>query len=83
MYNKNDIPNLEEKIATAIAVDGSDETPGVENLINEFTGPSTGLIYKPGDNGTPGHLIVAEGWIVDNNGNIIKPDDVYGPGFVK
>lgn len=80
MYNKKDIPELEAKIAAAIAAEGTDETPGVENLINEIAGPSTGLIYRPGSDGKPGNLAIAEGWIFDNSGNIVKLEDVTGPG---
>lgn len=80
MYNKKDIATLESKIAAAIAADGSDETPGVENLISEITGPSTGLVYTPGPGGSPGSLHLAEGWIFDNEGNIVKLEDVTGPG---
>ena len=80
MYNKKDIGLLEAKITAAIAADGSDETPGVENLISEITGPSTGLIYTPGPDGAPGSLHLAEGWIFDNYGNIVRLEDVAGPG---
>lgn len=79
MYNKNQIKELEAKIAAAIATDGSDETPGVENLINEIAGPGTGLIYRPGPCGIPGSLELAEGYIYDNDGNIVMLDDVTGP----
>lgn len=78
-----EIPELEAKIAAAIAADGSDETPGVENLVEEITGPQNGLIYKPGPNGAPGHLVVAEGWAPDAAGNIVKLEDVNGPGTGK
>lgn len=80
MYNKKDIPNLEAKIAAAIAEDGSDETPGVEKLVSDIANPGTGLIYKPGENGAPGHLVVADGWMVDGNGNIVSLEN-SGPGF--
>lgn len=80
MYNIKEINELEAKIAAAIAADGSDETPGVENLVSEIASPNTGLIYKPGPDGAPGHLIVAEGWVPDADGNIVKLEDVTGPG---
>lgn len=79
MYNKNQIKELEAKIAAAIATDGSDETPGVENLINEITGPGTGLIYTPGPDGAPGNLKIADGWMADANGNIV-PLENFAPG---
>lgn len=82
MYNKKDIPNLEAKIAAAIAEDGSDETPRVEKLIEEIADPSTGLIYKPGENGAPGHLVIADGWMADEKGNIV-PLENFGPGHKK
>lgn len=75
MYNKNQIKELEAKIAAAIKADGSDETPGVEKLVRDIADPSTGLIYKPGPDGAPGHLVIAEGWIADSNGNIVKAED--------
>lgn len=83
MYNKNQIKELEAKIAAAIKADGSDETPGVEKLVGNIASPNTGLIYKPGADGAPGHLEIAEGWIVDEHGNIVKLEDVSGPGTGK
>ena len=32
MYNVKDIPNLENKIRLAIEAEGTDETPGIENM---------------------------------------------------
>lgn len=79
MYNKKDIGLLEVKITATIASEGGDETPGVEKLINEITGPSTGLVYQPGPGGSPGSLHLAEGWIFDNDGNIVRLEDATGP----
>lgn len=79
MYNKKDIPELEAKIAKKIAKEGTDESSIVERFIEEIADPSTGLIYKPGENGAPGHLVVAEGWMVNEDGNII-PLKIFSPG---
>lgn len=79
MYNKKDIPGLMTKIAISIANAGTDEAPGIEKMIARITGPNTGLIYKPGSRGTPGNLELAEGWIFDSNGNIVRLEDATGP----
>lgn len=83
MYNLKDIERLEAEIANAIKAEGSDETPGIESLVGNIASPNTGLIYKPGENGAPGHLVIAEGWIANNNGDIVKLEDVSGPGAQK
>lgn len=79
MYNVNQIPELEAKIAAAIAADGSDETPGVTSLVADIASPSTGLIYTPGKDGAPGKLRVASGWMPTVTGDILKLEDVSGP----
>lgn len=83
MYNKNQIAELEAKIANAIKEDETDESDRVTELVASIASPNTGLIYKPGNDGAPGHLIIAEGWIVDEHGNIVKLEDVSGPGTGK
>lgn len=83
MYNKNQIAELEIKIADAIKEDGTDESDRVTKLVANIASPNTGLIYKPGINGAPGHLIIADGWIPDKYGNIVKLEDVSGPGAQK
>ena len=77
MYNVKDIPKLENKIRLAIEAEGTDETPGIEHMINDIACPNTGLIYKPGENGKVGHLVIANGWKMDDNGNIVR----YEPGY--
>lgn len=83
MYNKKDIPELEAKIAAKIAKEGTDESSIVERFIEEIADPSTGLIYKPGENGAPGHLVIAEGWIFNDAGNIVKLEDAVSPSTGK
>lgn len=71
MYNKKDIPKLEERIKVLIHQEGTDESEVLEDFLNEIATPKTGLIYKPGENGAPGHLEIADGWTEDKEGNII------------
>lgn len=75
MINKKDIKTLETKIKLAIEEEGSKYTPGVEDVVNSVTGPSVGLVY----NYDTGELSLAEGWIWDNDGYLVKRDDVTGP----
>lgn len=75
-YNRRDIPKLEAEIKAMIKAEGSDETPGVEELVQNYTGPATGLIY----NTKTGKLELAEGWMFDVNGDIVMLDDITGPG---
>ena len=75
-YNRRDIPKLEAEIKALIKAEGSDETPGVEALVQEYTGPSTGLIY----NTETGKLELAEGYVFDANGDVALLDDITGPG---
>ena len=76
MYNRRDIPKLEAEIKALIKAEGSDETKSVEDLVSEYTGPSTGLIY----NTETGKLELAEGYVFDANGDVVLLDDITGPG---
>lgn len=71
MYNKKDIPMLEEKLVSA-AVGG--EIP--QDLMDSITGPGTGLLYDEDS----AKLRLADGWIFDDEGNIVERDSVTGPG---
>lgn len=68
MFSKNDIPELEKRIREAIEREGADDTPGIEKLVCEVTGPNAGLIYKP----QTGNLVLADGWKFDEAGNVVK-----------
>lgn len=80
MYNKNQIAELEARIAAAIKEDGTDESERVTAMVADIASPNTGLIYKPGSKGSPGHLDIAEGWAVADDGSIVKLEDAAGPG---
>lgn len=75
-YNKRQIPKLEEKIRELIKKEGSDETKKVEEVVQYVTGPNAGLIYDP----ETGSLRLAEGWVYDEEENIVPVDEVIGPG---
>lgn len=83
MYKKEQIKELEARIAAAIKEDGTDESERVTAMVADIASPNTGLIYKPGPDGAPGHLVIADGWIADENGSIVKLEDVSGPGTGK
>ena len=80
MYNKNQIAELEARIAAAIKEDGTDESERVTAVVADIASPNTGLIYKPGPDGSPGHLAIAEGWAVADDGRIVNLEDATGPG---
>lgn len=80
MYNKNQIAELEARIAAAIKEDGTDESERVTAVVADIASPNTGLIYKPGPDGSPGHLDIAEGWVIAGDGRIVKLEDASGPG---
>ena len=76
IINKREIPEMEKKIKELIIAEGSDETRKVEELVQRITGPAAGLIYDP----NTGRLKLAEGYILDNGGNLVLLDNVNNPG---
>ncbi|HIQ73306.1 MAG TPA: hypothetical protein IAA51_02685 [Candidatus Cottocaccamicrobium excrementipullorum] len=76
MMNRNEIPAAEAKIKAEIAKRGTPECKDVEALIDTYTGPATGLVWDEGAE----KLELAEGYIFDNDGNVVLLDDVTGPG---
>lgn len=74
--NRKEITEAEVRIKTIIAKMGTSECKEVENLIDIYTGPAVGLTW---DEDTE-KLELAEGYIFDNDGNIVLLDDVTGPG---
>ncbi len=74
--NRKEIPEAEVRIKEIIAKMGTSECEEVENLIDIYTGPAVGLTW----NEDAGKLELAEGYIFDNDGNIVPLDDVTGPG---
>ena len=76
IINKREIPEMEKKIKELIIAEGSDETRKVEELVQRITGPAAGLIYDP----NAGRLKLAEGYIFDNDGNLVLLDNVNNPG---
>ena len=70
VLNVKDIERMEKELAEAKGTDG------YESLRDSYEGPDTGLDY---DEDT-GKLKIAEGWIADENGNIVPRDEVTGPG---
>ena len=75
-YHRTEIPKLEAEIKAMIAAEKDDESPNVVELVQNITGPNAGLIYDP----ESGKLELAEGYIFDNDGNVVLLDDVTGPG---
>ena len=76
MMNKNEIPGAEAKIREMIKEMGTAECREVEALIDFYTGPATGLVWEEDTE----KLELAEGYIFDNDGNVVLLDDVTGPG---
>lgn len=76
MINKNKIPEMEAEIQALIAKRGKAECKEVEDLVAVYTGPGTGLVWVE----ETGKLELAEGYIFDNDGNVVRLDDVTGPG---
>lgn len=76
MYNKNDIPELEKRIKSVVGSDGQATGPDGQRIIDEITGPSTGLIWNQDEHS----LSLADGWIFDDNGDIVNRDTVTGLG---
>lgn len=74
--NRKEITEAEVRIKTIIAKMGTSECKEVENLIDIYTGPAVGLTW---DEDTE-KLELAEGYIFDNDENIVLLDDVTGPG---
>lgn len=79
MVNVSQIPEIEKNIQNLIIRDNTDESPAVTEYIMEVTGPASGIIYKPGENGAMGKIVIAEGYAPLPNGDIVKLDDATGP----
>ena len=76
MINKREIPEMEMKIKAEIVERGTSECKEVEALIDNYTGPATGLVWIEDAK----KLELTEGYIFDNDGNVVLLDDVTGPG---
>lgn len=76
MINRREIPAAEAKIKAEIAERGTAECKEVEALIDTYTGPAVGLVWIEDAK----KLELAEGYIFDNDGNVVLLDDVTGPG---
>lgn len=79
MINLNDIKKLEAEINAAIdeaiKTNGKPESPAVDALISEYTGPATNLCW----NMAARKLSIANGCTIDESGNVVNPKDVTGP----
>ena len=73
MRNVINVKEIEKMEAELSAAKGTD---CYEKLRDKYEGPGVGLDY---DEDT-GKLRIAEGWIADENGNIVPRDEVTGPG---
>lgn len=69
-YNKNDIAKLEAEIKEFLA------TPEEDKVIDKYTGPDTGLVWDEDAK----VLKLAESYMFDADGFIVRRDDVTGPG---
>lgn len=69
-YNKNDIATLEAEIKEFLG------TPEEDKVIDKYTGPDTGLEWD--ENAKV--LKLAESYMFDTDGFIVRKDDVTGPG---
>ena len=69
-YNKNDIAKLEAEIKEFLG------TPEEDRAIDKYTGPDTGLVWDEDAK----VLKLAESYMFDASGYIVRKDDVTGPG---
>lgn len=69
-YNKNDIVMLEAEIKDALG------TPEEDRIIDSYTGPDTGLVWDEDAK----VLKLAESYMFDASGYVVRKDDVTGPG---
>lgn len=77
MYNKKDMKKLEEKLKQGINIDGTFKEPWASKLLDDVTGPTTGMIYEYDEQ----RLHLADGYVFDSDGNIVRRDSVTGPNF--
>ncbi len=77
MYRKKDMPELEAKLKEGINTDGTFKEPWAAKLLDDVTGPSTGLVYEYDEQ----RLHLADGYVFDDDGNIVRRDDATGPSF--
>lgn len=70
VINVKEIEKMEAELAEAKG------TERYEALRDKYEGPDVGLDY---DENT-GKIHIAEGWTTDENGDIVRQDDVTGPG---
>ena len=75
MINKREIPEMEMKIKAEIVERGTSECKEVEALIDNYTGPAVGLVWNENSE----KLELAEGYIFDDDGNVVLLDDVTDP----
>lgn len=79
MIKAEDIKMMEAQlnaaIDEAIASNGTKESPAVDDLMANFTGPGTGLYWDAANR----KLCIAEGHCLDENGYVVDPRDVTGP----
>ena len=62
-------------IDDAMANNGTQDSPAVDELISYYTGPGTGLYWNTGER----KLCIAKGWCEDEEGNIVDPTACTGP----
>lgn len=75
MFNKKDMPEIEDKLKKLIDTDGTFKEPCAEKYLKDVTGPSSGLVYEYDEQ----RLHLADGWTFDADGNIVQADDITGP----
>lgn len=79
MIKEKDIKMMEaqinEAIDESIKTNGNPDSPAVDALISEFTGPGTGLVWNAGNR----TLTIAKGYCLDEDGNVVNPVDITGP----
>lgn len=68
---------LEARLKEVINTDGTFKEPSADKLLDDITGPSTGMVYEYDEQ----RLHLAEGYMFDENGDIVRMDDVTGPDF--
>lgn len=70
IINVNDFAKIEAKLAFEKGREG------YEALRDTYEGPDTGVDYDE----ETGKLSIAAGWTTDKHGNVVRKDEVTGPG---